>query len=325
MAADHPRSAHMSDTSKGEPDFTIRGGDYEHTFGISGEYAGVRLGYEAPGMQGLFAKMLETRCYEVCEFSLANYLTLRATGQDWLTALPVFPYRAFRHSLAAVRRDSDLVSLSQLAGKRVGVEDYSMTAAVWFRGLLEDEYGVGHRQITWVTRAKQRFPFPAGAPVETTTHDLEELLCDGAIDAFLGMSLRDSALPPAERRLRPLVNDAQREEEAYFARTSIYPIHHCVVIRNDVLERNRDLVAAVCSAYAGAKERAYRRQLGATMVPWGKAYWAKMFQRFGGDPLPYGLTLSNRRVIDRLACHLQTQGFIPQIPAIDAVFAVPAG
>ena len=63
----------------------------------------------------------------------------------------------------------------------------------------------------------------------------------------------------------------------------------------------------------------------ATVVPWGKAYWAKMFERFGGDPLPYGLTPSNRTVIDRLARHLQTQGFIPQIPATDAVFATPAG
>ncbi len=313
----------MSDICRSEPEFTIRGGDYEHTLGIAGVYAGVRLGYEAPGMQGLFARMLATRCYEICEFSLANYLTLRATGRDWLTAVPVFPYRAFRHSLAAVRMDSDLVSLSQLAGKRVGVEDYSMTAAVWFRGLLEDEYGVGHREITWVTRAKQRFPFPAGAPVEVTTHDLEDLLCDGAIDAFLGMSLRDSALPAGERRLRPLLKDAQRDEEAYFARTSIYPIHHCVVIRNDVLERNRGLVTAVYSAYVGAKERAYRRRLGATTMPWGKAYWANMFQRFGGDPLPYGLTASNRMVIDRLARHLHTQGFIPEIPRTDAVFAVP--
>ena len=315
----------MSDISSSEPEFTICGGDYEHTLGIAGVHAGVRLGYEAPGMQGLFAEMLESRCYEICEFSLANYLTLRATGQDWLTAVPIFPYRAFRHSLAAVRLDSDLVSLSQLAGKRVGVEDYSMTAAVWFRGLLEDGYGVGHREITWVTRAKQRFPFPAGARVEVTTYDLEGLLCDGAIDAFLGMSLRDSALPAGERRLRPLVNDAQREEESYFARTSIYPIHHCVVIRNDVLEHSRGLVTAVCSAYAGARERAYRRQLGATVVPWAKDYWAKMFQRFGGDPLPYGLTASNRMVIDRLAGHLQTQGFIPEIPETDAVFAVPAG
>jgi 4,5-dihydroxyphthalate decarboxylase len=311
-------------SSNETPEIIIRGGDYEHTLGIPGVYSGVRLGYEAPGMQGLFADMLEHRCYEACEFSLANYLTLRATGQDWLTAVPIFPYRTFRHSLAVVRRDSALVSLAELAGKRVGVEDYSMTAAVWFRGLLEDEYGVDRRAIAWITRAKQRFPFPAGARVETTTRDLEELLSEGSIDAFLGMSLRDSALPPGERRLRPLLSDARREEEAYFERTSIYPIHHCVVIRNDMLDRVPALVDAVVGAYVAAKERAYRRQLGTTVVPWGKAHWASMFQRFSGDPLPYGLTPANRLVIERLSRYLHEQGFIPTEPVTDALFAVPS-
>lgn len=298
----------------------IRGGDYEHTLGIEGVYDGIGLGYESPGMQGLFADMLETRRYEVCEFSLANYLTLRATGQSWLAAVPVFPYRTFRHSLAVVRRDSKLVSLAELAGKRVGVEDYSMTAAVWFRGLLKDEYGVDHRSINWVSHVKQRFPIPAGARVEKTEQSLEGLLLDGTIDALLGFSLRDSSLPPAERRLRPLLHDAQREEEAYFARTGLYPIHHTVVIRNDVLEREPRLAGAVCAAYLAAKERAYRRQLGATLLPWAKQRWTEAFQRFGGDPLPYGLTPENRTVIARLGSYLREQGFIEMEPATDAIF-----
>jgi 4,5-dihydroxyphthalate decarboxylase len=306
------------------PEFVIRGGDYEHTLGMAGVYGGVRLEYESPRMQGFFAKMLERRHYEVCEFSLANYLTLRGTGQNWLTALPIFPFRTFRHSLAIVPRDSGLMSLAELAGKRVGVEDYSMTAAVWFRGLLKDEYGVDHRTVTWVAQVKQRFPIPAGARVEKTAQDLEGLLCDGSIDAMLGFSLRDAGLPPEERRLRPLLNDAQREEEAYYARTAVYPIHHCVVIRNDALEREPALVDAVCGAYGAAKERAYRRQLGATLVPWARMRWTDAFQRFGGDPLPYGLTPANRAVIARLAGYLVEQGFIAAEPAIDAIFAQPS-
>jgi hypothetical protein len=64
-------------------DVVIRGGDYEHTLGISGIYgAGIRLGYEALPVQEIFGKMLGSRAFEVCEFSLANYLVLRATGQD---------------------------------------------------------------------------------------------------------------------------------------------------------------------------------------------------------------------------------------------------
>lgn len=304
-------------------EIVIRGGDYEHTLGIAGVYGSVRLGYEPMRVQDVFVAMLESRAFEACEFSLANYITLRATGQHWLTAVPVFPYRAFRHSLAVTRRDSALTSLTQLAGKRVGVEDYSMTAAVWFRGLLREEYGVDHRSITWVTRRKQRFPFPPGARVDATDADLEELLCAGAIDALLGFSLKDAQLPAEKRRLTPVLRDAQAEEQTYYERTSIYPINHCVVIRNDVLEKDPAVVDAVCSAYASAKERAYGRQLGTTLVPWGKSPWVRTFELFGGDPLPYGLTPVNRMVVDRLAHYLEEQGFIPAIPDVESLFASP--
>src|SRR5687768_8166800 len=110
--------------------------------------------------------MLEERRFEACEFSLANYITLRCNGHDWLSAVPVFPYRAFRHGLAVTRRESSLTRLEDLEGARIGVEDYSMTAAVWFRGVLRDHHGVDLDSISWVTHAKQRFEVPARARVE---------------------------------------------------------------------------------------------------------------------------------------------------------------
>lgn len=305
-------------------EFIIRGGDHEHVIGIAGEYGnGVRLGYETMPLQKIFVEMLTSRRFEICEFSLANYIMLRAQGQDWLTAIAIFPFRAFRHSLAVTRRDSALTDPRQLAGSRIGVEDYSMTAAVWFRGLLASEYGVDHRSITWVTYSNQRFELPTNATVETTSGDLEDLLCAGKIDALLGFSLRDARLPEQERRLRPLLANAEAVELEYYQRTSIYPINHCVVIRSDVLDANPPLAASVGTAYSAAKERAYRRQLGASLVPWGKTHWMRTFELFGGDPLPYGLTPVNRLVIDRLARDLLEQGFIRAIPVIDQIFTVP--
>ncbi|HEV7821503.1 MAG TPA: PhnD/SsuA/transferrin family substrate-binding protein, partial [Burkholderiales bacterium] len=144
----------------------IRGGAHPHTQAIAGIYHGIELAYETRKVQDIFLAMLERREFEVCEFSLANYLVLRANGADWLTALPVFPHRAFRHALAVTRRESTLSGLADLAGKRVGVEDYSMTAAVWVRGLLEDEYGVDPGSIRWITYRKQRLALPPQANVE---------------------------------------------------------------------------------------------------------------------------------------------------------------
>jgi 4,5-dihydroxyphthalate decarboxylase len=306
------------------PEITIRGGDHEHVLGMAGDYAnGVRLGYETMRLQDIFVAMLETRRFEVCEFSLANYIVLRASGEDWLSAIPVFPFRAFRHSTAITRCESALTDLAQLAGKRVGVEDYSMTAAVWFRGLLQQEYGVDHRSVTWVSCAKQRLPLPRGATVEITQNDLEDMLCNGSIDAMLGFSVRDMHLPPQQRQLRTLLPDPQAVEQDYYRRTAIYPINHCVVIRNDALAHNPALAYAVYGAYAAAKERAYRRQLGATLMPWGKAHWERTFELFDGDPLPYGLTPQNRMVVERLVRDLHEQGFIETVPDIDTLFIVP--
>jgi 4,5-dihydroxyphthalate decarboxylase len=305
------------------PRITVYGVDYEHTLTLAGEYHGVQLSYERLPTQKIFVPMLESRCFEICEFSLANYLTLRAAGERWLNAVPIFPMRAFRHGLATTRKDSTLASLGELAGKRVGVEDYSMTAAVWFRGLLQEAYGVDPDSITWVTHAKQRFPFPEGARVETTHTALEDLLCDGVIDAMLAFGVKDARLPPGERRLRPLLQDAMAEEKAYYERTGIYPINHTVVIRSDVLEKCPAAAAAVCAAYQHAKQRAYERQLATTLLPWGKLHWTATLEMFGGDPLPYGLDATNRLVVGRLARYLREQRFIAEEPDLDAVFVTP--
>ena len=306
------------------PDVTITGGDYEHTLDIAGVYDDVSLAYNAMRVQQIFDPMLTDRRFEACELSLANYIILRANGDRSMTAIPVFPFRAFRHSLIITRRDSPLVALEQLARKRIGVEDYSMTAAVWFRGLIEDEYSVDHRSITWVTPRKQRFPFPPNAPVEVVEESLEDLLCDDAIDGMLGFATRDSALPTHERKLRPVLQDSQAVEAAYFERTSIYPIMHTVVVRADMIAKFPAVLRAAESAYARAKENAYRRKLGATCAPWAKEHWAKTFQMFGNDPLPYGLTPLNRRAVSMLADYLARQGFIDQAPDIDDLFRVPA-
>jgi len=298
---------------------TIHGGDHDHVRDVAGDADGAMLRYQAMSLQELFPKMLETRCYEICEFSLANYLIVRGNGGDWLSAVPVFPFRCFRHSFALTRRDSALTDLRGLAGRKVGVPDYSMTAAVWFRGLLRAQYGVDHRTITWVTPRKQRLAIPQGVRIEFTDGELEALLLAGDLDAMLGVSRRDAALPVGERRLRTVLPDAEAVERDYFAHTSIFPIMHCVVIRNDVLERMPQLPQAVATAYAAAKTRAYARR-SASVLPWGVTRWDDDMAFFGRDPLPYGLNALNRMVVETLAGYLREQGFVSRLPHLDTLF-----
>ena len=62
-----------------------------------------------------------------------------------------------------------LTTLADLAGKRIGVPEYQMTAALWMRGLLSDEYGVSPAGIHWRTGA-----LDAGVRHERLSLDLPE-------------------------------------------------------------------------------------------------------------------------------------------------------
>ena len=100
----------------------------------------------------------------------------------------------------------------------------------------------------------------------------------------------------------------------------VYPINHVLVIRGDTLERLPALPRALFDAFADAKARAYKRRLGTTLMPWGMRHWDKVFDQFGGNPLPYGLTGVNRNVVQRLADFLFDQKLISQKTGVDELF-----
>ena len=112
----------------------VRGNDYEFTLEMDGTYADTPIRYEPGVLEEIYAKVLNNHPFQACEFSLSNYTMMRDRGADWMAAIPVFANRDFRHSIIWVKQDSTLESAEQLVGKRVGVRDYTMTAAVWLRG-----------------------------------------------------------------------------------------------------------------------------------------------------------------------------------------------
>jgi len=301
----------------------VTGGDYEHTLGLAGIRDGIEIRYATAPLRDVFLRMLTERCYEACEFSLSNYLMLKDRGATWLNAIPVFPYRAFRHSTLYVRKDSHLREPADLRGKRVGVPDFSMTAAVWTRGILADQYGVQWQDLRWVVSGKQRFATLPGVALEPANGDLESLLVEGKIDALLTPQTADDRKPASERKLRSLIADAQAAEEAYLGTFGIYPINHVVVIRSDLLQRLPAVPGVLFDAYAQAKARAYARQLGTTLLPWGARHWKKIFDQFSGDPLPYGLNDINRTVVGTLARFLHEQKLIERQPELDPLFIAP--
>lgn len=300
----------------------VMGGDYEHTLGLAAdapECGGII--YQPSVITDLYRMILGRGAFEASEFSLANHAMYKDRGDNWLTAIPAFPSRCFRHSAVFVRKDSPLTHLGQLKGRRIGAVEYTMTAAVWVRGHMLEDFGTHWTDVTWVSAERQRFAPPERARVAKTATDLEELLERGEIDALLAPKPRDMLRPKHERKFRHLFKDVEKVERDFFARTGLFPIMHTAVIRHDALEKWPGSAKPLFDAYVAAKRRAMQRRLATTFLPWAERYWDDTLEAFGGDPYRYGLTPDNRRNIETLGRFLLEQQLIERPVEIEALFA----
>jgi 4,5-dihydroxyphthalate decarboxylase len=98
----------------------------------------------------IFFRAFRHADFDICELSLSSYSVKTAAGTSPYVAVPVFPSRAFRHTSIYVRADRGINRPEDLKGKRIGVPEYQLTANVWVRLLLEEEYGVKPSDVTWV-------------------------------------------------------------------------------------------------------------------------------------------------------------------------------
>jgi 4,5-dihydroxyphthalate decarboxylase len=279
----------------------------------------------------LFDRMAGGLEFDAAEMSSSEYISRFAAGECPFVALPVFTSRVFRHGFIAV--DGRVIKTPKdLEGKRVGVQLYTMTAAIWIRGLLQDEYGVDLSTIEWVEGAIDR-PTPHGSPtvlplrrqVAIVANDSDESLSDllekGKIAATIG-----SDLPPAlghNPNVRRLFPDIRETEKDYYRRTGIFPIMHLVVLRREFHEQHPFVATSLYSAFCAAKARAIQKMhyLGTLryMLPWLPADLDEIDEVFGGDPWPYGVE-ANRKTLETLVGYLADQWLIDTSPPIDDLF-----
>src|SRR5262249_2517852 len=97
----------------------------------------------------LFRRVAQGVEFAVAEMSFSTYASLVSRGDRRYTALPVFLSRHFRHGFIFVHGASEIQTPADLIGRRVGVPEYEMTAALWQRAVLLHDYGVRPDQLRW--------------------------------------------------------------------------------------------------------------------------------------------------------------------------------
>ena len=96
-----------------------------------------------------FHRAFKFQEFDVTEISMSSYLLSLARNDSHYVAIPAFVSRLFRHSGIYIRTDRGIKTPADLKGKTIGLPEYQMTANVWVRGMLEEEYGVKPRDIKW--------------------------------------------------------------------------------------------------------------------------------------------------------------------------------
>jgi 4,5-dihydroxyphthalate decarboxylase len=280
----------------------------------------------------IFDRMAGSQAYGASEFSTSEYVSRFVANQNPFVAIPVFPSRVFRHSFIFVNR-KHVKSPKDLQGKRIGVPVYTMTAAVFIRGLLGDEYGVDFSNVEWIEGAindAKRHGDPTILPTakklsisaNKSGKSLSTLLADGEIQAMIGTGAPDSfGRNPDVMRLYP---DYRAAEMDYYRRTKIFPIMHSVVIRRDIVDKHpfvaQSLFDACNRAKAVAQEKLSYFGTLRYMLPWMMAEVDDVKSVFGDDCWPYGVE-ANRPTLTALVRYLEEQGIVAKAPRVDELFA----
>ena len=299
----------------------------------------------------LFFRNLKYDEFDVTEMSISDFLIARerTDGTKWQwSALPVFLLKAFLWLNTYVNNSSRVESAADLKGKRFGVPDYQMTAALWMRIVLQELYGIEHRDVQWyVGRTKDvshgvllgldKDP-PPGVSLNWLREDqtLDRMLDESQIDAAWGFAPhyergsenfrsfdRYGGTPIAGNpRIRRLFRDGGKSiVTEYYQKTGVFPVNHMVVVKKHILENNPWAALELYKAFSRSKELAFEQ---ARTVAAGYFFFVEELDKqqsaiFGSDPYPLGIR-ANAKMLNVLMQASFKEGLTKKLARVEEIF-----
>jgi 4,5-dihydroxyphthalate decarboxylase len=313
---------------------SIAMGDYDRTRALQDgtvQIDGVDPVYMTMSPEEAFFRAFRGNEFDVCELSLSSYTLKVSQGDCPYVGVPVYLSRAFRHTAIYVRRDR-IRSAADLKGKRVGLPEYQLSANVWARGLLKDEFGIKPSDVTWVRggietpgRAeKLKVQLPADVRVEEAPEGdtMAAMLDRGDLDAFIGP--RAPSCFGRNPQVAWLYEDPTAAAKDFYRRTGIFPIMHLLGVRKELVARHPWLPVALYKAFDAAKNIALERladpSAPKTTLPFLEEQIAAAQQLMGADYWPNGVA-ANRATLENFLAHHHDQGLSQRKVSVDELFA----
>jgi 4,5-dihydroxyphthalate decarboxylase len=315
-------------------ELSVAVGDYDRTRAlIDGSVAidGVDPVYMTLGPEEIFFRAFRAAEFDICELSLSSY-TIKTAGNDCpYIAVPAFVSRAFRHTAIYVRTDR-VKKPEDLKGRKVGLPEYQLTANVWARALLQDDYGVRPSDIHWIRGGiehpgrpeKLAIKLPPGVRLDNAPDGatISGLLEAGEIDGFIAPR-PPTLVEKGHPNIGWLFPDPVAVAKDYFKRTGLFPIMHVVGIRRTLSEKHPWLPGAVFKAFERAKaagiEKLSDTSAAKVTLPFVEEALQAARALMGEDYWSYGVE-KNRKVLDYFLAQHHAQGLSPRRVAVDELF-----
>jgi len=294
---------------------------------------GCRVTYVPLEPAETFFRALRHQEFDVAELSLSSYMRTVDQGNATYVGIPAFVSRLFRHSSLYIRTDRGITAPQDLKGRVIGVPEYQMTAPVWMRAMLDEEYGVAPSAIKWRTGGQEQpgrgerttLGSIPGVDMEPIAEGktLSGMLASGEIDGLMA-----ARTPSCFKRGAPHVGrlfpNYHEVEQAYYKKTGLFPIMHLVGIRKTLAREHPWLPASVYKAFLEAKNIAVERMRDVRILPvtlpWLEPYVAAASELMGGDFWPYGVQ-ENRRALEAFTRYAHHQGLTSRRLVPEELFA----
>ena len=313
---------------------TLACGDYDRTRAIKDgrvTVEGCDVTYLPMEPEEAFHRAFKHQEFDVCELSCSSYIRTVDAGTSPYVGVPAFVSRLFRHSAVYIRTDRGIKQPSDLKGKVIGLPEYQITAVVWLRGILQDEYGVKPTDISWRqggieepgrTERTPLKPIPGLDLKSVPDKALSAMLEAGELDAMFSARAPSCFVKRAPNIAR-LFPDYREVEKAYYKKTGMFPIMHLMGVKWHLVERHPWLPASLYKAFVEAKKYAMHdvRDINALLVtlPWLIAEAEESAALMGEDFWRYGVK-ENAKEIEALTRYAHEQGLVSRKLSIEDLF-----
>ncbi|WP_284337550.1 ABC transporter substrate-binding protein [Comamonas sp. NoAH] len=278
----------------------------------------------------IFFRAFRNQEFDICELSLSSSTLQVANGNFPYVGIPVFLSRAFRHTAIYCRTDR-IQKPEDLRGKKIGLPEYQLTANVWVRAILEEDYGLKPSDVTWVRGGishagrpeKLKIKLPDDVRVEDAPEGetISSLLAKGEIDGYVAPRAPD--VPEGTPNLGWLFRDPVEAAKDYYRRTRIFPIMHILGVRRELAERHPWLPGAIYKAFEESKVKALEHlsETSATKItlPFVEERLKEARDLMGQDHWSYGIE-ANRHVLENFFKHHHAQGLSPRLVTPEDMF-----